>query len=222
MGAICGRGKNCNQSAYAAKVHRHISLVQIVAQVCSVQDLSFNRESNNETSPLYVVLLCTIPAIAFITALYIIASCLCLRVVRGLDGNIGSSNLSPAELPDAQSSALHLTHPTPGECQVVWRLSSLAWTDALSLPQYLEKSAYLTTVPLARDRVMTNWILTDKNLPPGQRPILCSCETFRKRAFISDRDGNVSEKIYPWCCQCILQSSITASWIWLSPDERVV
>lgn len=109
--------------------------------------------------------------------------------------NMDSSDLSPAELPDARSSALHLIHPTPGECQVVWKLSSLAWTDALSLPQYLEESAYLTTVPLARDGKMTNWILTDKNLPPGQRPILCSCETFRKRAFISDRDGNLSEKI---------------------------
>lgn len=41
---------------------------------------------------------------------------------------------------------------------------------------------------------MTSWILTDKNLPPDQRPILCSCETFRKRAFVSARDGNLSEK----------------------------
>lgn len=108
---------------------------------------------------------------------------------------MGSSDLSQAEIPDAQSSALQLTHPTPGECQVVWKLSSLAWTGALSLPQYLEESAYLTTVPLARDGGMTNWILTDKNLPPDQRPILCSCETFRKRTFLSDRDGNLSERI---------------------------
>ena len=101
----------------------------------------------------------------------------------------------PAALPDARSSFLHLTHPTADECQVVWRLSSLAWTDALTLPQYLEESAYLTTVPLAKNGVMTNWILTDKTLPPGHRPILCSCETFRKRAFVSDRNGNLSEKI---------------------------
>lgn len=102
---------------------------------------------------------------------------------------------SLAALPDAQSPDLHLSHPTAGECQTVWKLGSLAWTDALSLPQYLEESAYLTTVPLAKDGVMTNWILTDKNLPPDQRPILCSCETFRKRGFISDRDGNLTEKI---------------------------
>lgn len=108
---------------------------------------------------------------------------------------MGSFALSLAALPDARSPILHLSHPTAGECQTVWKLSSLAWTDALSLPQYLEESAYLTTVPLAKDGVMTNWILTDKDLPPDQRPILCSCETFRKRAFISDMNGNLSEKI---------------------------
>ena len=108
---------------------------------------------------------------------------------------MGSLNVSLADLPDARSPDLHLSHPTAGECQTVWRLSSLAWTDALSLPQYLEESAYLTTVPLAKDGAMTNWILTDKNLPPDQRPILCSCETFRKRAFIRASNGNLSEKI---------------------------
>lgn len=109
--------------------------------------------------------------------------------------NMDALDTIPAALPDARSSFLHLTHPTADECQVVWRLSSLAWTDALSLPQYLEESAYLTTVPLAKNGVMTNWILTDKTLPPGQRPILCSCETFRKRAFVSDSNGNLSEKV---------------------------
>lgn len=108
---------------------------------------------------------------------------------------MGSLNVSLAPLPDARSPDLHLSHPTAGECQTIWRLSSLAWTDALSLPQYLEESAYLTTVPLAKDGAMTNWILTDKNLPPDQRPVLCSCETFRKRAFIRASDGNFSEKI---------------------------
>ncbi|KAF6231617.1 hypothetical protein HO173_010149 [Letharia columbiana] len=108
---------------------------------------------------------------------------------------MGSLETSWATLPEARSPVLHLSHPTAGECQTVWKLSSLAWTDALSLPQYLEESAYLTTVPLAKDGVMTNWILTDKTLPPDQRPILCSCETFRKRTFLSDTGGNLSENI---------------------------
>ncbi|KAL9029779.1 MAG: hypothetical protein Q9196_002021 [Gyalolechia fulgens] len=107
----------------------------------------------------------------------------------------GSFDTVLAILPDAWSSDLHLSHPTARECQIVWTLSSQAWADALSLPQYLEESAYLTTVPLARYGAMTNWILTDKTLPPDQRPIICSCETFRKRAFISDVDGSLAENI---------------------------
>ena len=108
---------------------------------------------------------------------------------------MGPLNVPLAALPDARSPDLYLDHPTTGECQTVWKLSSLAWTDALSLPQYLEESAYLTTVPLAKDGGMTNWILTDKRLPADERPILCSCETFRKRAFISDKNGNLTEQI---------------------------
>ncbi|KAL8840006.1 MAG: hypothetical protein Q9170_001490 [Blastenia crenularia] len=109
-------------------------------------------------------------------------------IIDSLDTNL-------ALAPDASSSDLHLSHPTAGECQIVWTYSSQAWIDALSLPQYLEESAYLTTVPLARNGAMTNWILTDKTLPPDHRPVLCSCETFRKRAFISDGNGRPTEKI---------------------------
>ena len=102
---------------------------------------------------------------------------------------MGSLNAS------AQSLDLHLSHPTAEECLSIWKLTSLAWGDALSLPLYLEESAYLTTVPLAKDGGMTTWVLVDKNLPPDQRPILCSCETFRKRSLISDTKGNVAEAI---------------------------
>lgn len=98
-------------------------------------------------------------------------------------------------LPDADSPDIHLSRPTDAECLTIWRLSSLAWRDALTLPQYLEESAFLTTVPLAKDGGMTIWILVDKNLPPGQRPILCACESFRKRAFLNTRDGEPTETI---------------------------
>ena len=107
-----------------------------------------------------------------------------------------TSSLSiSSDLPPAQSPYLHLSHPTPGECLTIWNLTSLAWTDALTLPQYLEESAYLTTVPLAKDGGMSLWILVDKTLPPDQRPILCSCETFRKRSLVSRGDGSVTEAI---------------------------
>lgn len=58
-------------------------------------------------------------------------------------------------LPDADSPDIHLSRPTDAEWLTIWRLSSLAWRDALTLPQYLEESAFLTTVPLAKDEDMT-------------------------------------------------------------------
>jgi hypothetical protein len=98
-------------------------------------------------------------------------------------------------LPDANSPELHLSHPTPDECVKIWTGNSASWRDSLTVPVYLEESLFLTTVPLAKDGGMTNWVLVDKNLPPGRRSILCSSESFRKRALTSDADGNVSDAI---------------------------
>jgi Acetyltransferase (GNAT) family len=42
---------------------------------------------------------------------------------------------------------------------------------------------------------MVSWILTDRNQLPNQRPILASCETFRKRSFVIDQEGQWSENI---------------------------
>ena len=98
-------------------------------------------------------------------------------------------------LPDAQSPSLHLDHPTAEECNLIWKLTSLAWRDALTQSSYLEESAYLTSVPLAKDGGMTLWILVDKDLAPGERPILCSCETFRKHTLLSNTEGNVTKMV---------------------------
>ena len=78
---------------------------------------------------------------------------------------------------------------------MIYSLSFLAWGDALTLPQYLEESAFLTTVPLAKDDGMGVWMLTDKTFAQDQRPILCSCETFRKRAFVTHTKGPFTEVI---------------------------
>ena len=102
-------------------------------------------------------------------------------------------NKSP--LPEAPSSNLYLTHPTSSEFDSIYSLSFQAWGDALTLPQYLEESAFLTTVPLAKDGGMTVWFLTEKTASPNNRLILCSCETFRNRAFVTDRKGHFSETI---------------------------
>ncbi|KKZ62799.1 hypothetical protein EMCG_02842 [[Emmonsia] crescens] len=98
-------------------------------------------------------------------------------------------------LPDALSPSLHLDHPTNAENNVIWMLTSSEWKDALPADIFLEESQYLMTVPLAKDGVMTQWVLVDKNLPLEQRPLLASCETFRKRSWISDKHGNVTEFI---------------------------
>ncbi|OJD18687.1 hypothetical protein AJ78_01302 [Emergomyces pasteurianus Ep9510] len=98
-------------------------------------------------------------------------------------------------LPDALSPSLHLDHPTDAENTAIWRLTSGEWKDALPVDIYLEESLYLMTVPLAKDGGMTQWVLVDENLPLDQRPLLASCETFRKRSWVSDKHGNVSHHI---------------------------
>jgi hypothetical protein len=98
-------------------------------------------------------------------------------------------------LPDSKSLDLSLDHPTPDECVTIWTNTSASWKDSLTIPVYLEESCFLTTVPLAKDGGMTQWVLVDKNLPPDQRHILCSCESFRKRSLTSDSNGVIRDTI---------------------------
>lgn len=93
------------------------------------------------------------------------------------------------------SPNLQLTHPTADECIKIWTETFSSWRDSLTLPLYLKESQFLTTVPLADDGGMTAWILVDKTLAPNHRPILCSCETFRKRSLTSDANGTLQETI---------------------------
>lgn len=104
-------------------------------------------------------------------------------------------SLLDENLPDSNSPDLYLSHPTPDECVKIWTNTSASWKDSLTVPIYLKESLYLTTVPLAKDGGMSTWILVDKNLPPNERPILCSCESFRKQALTSDAAGDVSDTI---------------------------
>ena len=98
-------------------------------------------------------------------------------------------------LPDSQDNSLSLAIPSTDELELIYRLTFEEWGDSLTLPEYLEESGYLTSVPLAENFGMVSWILTDKDKPLNLRPILASCETFRKRAFVTDHNGQVSESI---------------------------
>ncbi|RDW74627.1 uncharacterized protein DSM5745_07289 [Aspergillus mulundensis] len=98
------------------------------------------------------------------------------------------------QLPASTSPSLVLGHPTPAESQHIWGQTSALWKDALTVPQYMEEYAYMLTVPLAREGGITQWILVDSevdddpNESAGRRTVLASCETFRKRALISNAD----------------------------------
>ncbi|KAK3319020.1 hypothetical protein B0H66DRAFT_255041 [Apodospora peruviana] len=99
--------------------------------------------------------------------------------------------------PDVGSPSLILTRPTPAERTKVWTMTHPKWGAALTLDDYLGREVYLTTVPLAKDGGLTQWILTDSTFPPDQRPILSSCESLRKRALSasSSSSGELIEGI---------------------------
>lgn len=96
------------------------------------------------------------------------------------------------QFPDSKS--LSLTHPTEKERIATWELNSVNWSGALSLPAYLRREQFLTTVPVSRDGGLTHWILVDKNDAPDHRPIYASCESLRKRSLLA-HNGAVKEVI---------------------------
>ncbi|KAL2853476.1 hypothetical protein BJY01DRAFT_206756 [Aspergillus pseudoustus] len=98
-------------------------------------------------------------------------------------------------LPDSTSPSLQLSHPTENETTRICNQTSNDWRDALTDSQYLEESAYLLTVPLARNSGITQWILVDQSQPADKRTVLASCETFLKRALIRDAYGESEEVI---------------------------
>lgn len=78
--------------------------------------------------------------------------------------------------------ALVLATPTPEERRQVWVQTHAMWGTALTLDDYVDREAYLTTVPVARDSGISHWILTDGRQAANARPILSSCESLRKHA----------------------------------------
>ncbi|KAH7238403.1 hypothetical protein BKA59DRAFT_514689 [Fusarium tricinctum] len=96
-------------------------------------------------------------------------------------------------LPSVSSPSLILTHPTDSERERVWKGTHPHWGPALSMDDYIAREYNNLEAPLARDGGVTSWILTDGNLKPGDRPLLSSCETYKKRALVSNKDGHVRD-----------------------------
>lgn len=105
------------------------------------------------------------------------------------------SSTEPSFLPSASSPNLVLTQATPSERERVWALHHRKWGGILTQEQYIAREAYLRNVPLQKNGGITHWILTDSSKPPDQRPILASCDTYRKRALSCTPSGSLSEGI---------------------------
>lgn len=88
---------------------------------------------------------------------------------------------------------LILTNPTTGERTQAWKGTHQLWGTALTLEGYLEREQRQLDIPLAKDGGLTNWILTEKEGKPDERPVLSSCETLKKRCLVRQADGTIKE-----------------------------
>lgn len=99
-------------------------------------------------------------------------------------------------LPNISDASVCLASARKDEQLHTWNFTHGPWSSGLPLELYLEREAYLLTVPLARDGGLSPWILTDSSVSPENRPILSTCETIRKRALYRDpADGQVKDVV---------------------------
>ena len=101
---------------------------------------------------------------------------------------------SLADLPSSDSPSLGLVQATDKEKEKTFRLNGASWRGALCISDYLEREAHLGEQFLTRDGGITYWILVDTTLKADKRPILASCETLRKRAWIA-KSGKIEEVV---------------------------
>ena len=64
----------------------------------------------------------------------------------------------------------------------------------MPLSMYLRRETHLENQAFTKDGGITFWILVDSTLPPNGRPILGSCESFRKRALVA-RAGKLEDAV---------------------------
>ncbi|KAK9234679.1 hypothetical protein V1525DRAFT_42130 [Lipomyces kononenkoae] len=94
-------------------------------------------------------------------------------------------------LPSADSPDLVLVPAPPEERLECSRLHSVAFKGSLDIQTYIARKNHLSQQHLTRDG-LTCWVLVERNKPPGQRTILSSCETYRKKGFLA-YEGNVED-----------------------------
>ncbi|CAL5873348.1 uncharacterized protein PFLUO_LOCUS7619 [Penicillium psychrofluorescens] len=94
-------------------------------------------------------------------------------------------------LPPGDSPDLILVPATPEERIASLKLNSVAWAGPLDLKTYIAREDHLFSQRLTRDG-LTCWILVDRTQPEGQRTILSSCESYRKKALLA-HDGQVED-----------------------------
>ncbi|EEH06784.1 conserved hypothetical protein [Histoplasma capsulatum G186AR] len=102
---------------------------------------------------------------------------------------MGSSDCS---MPLSDSADLTLVVPTPAERIECLKANSREWKGVLDADQYVQRENHLMNQDMTKDGAMTLWILVDRHLPPDNRPILSSCESFSKRAWLA-HDGKVEQ-----------------------------
>ena len=138
----------------------------------------------------------------------------------------GSTSSLPAPsitaTPGERSNNIHfttLTNPTVAEKLRTWTATHPQWGGALSLQGYVDREQHLTTIPLARNGGLTQWILVDRDsdttledagtknrtqpvsrddasdqLHPNtiKRAILSSCDALTKKVLVRSSINSIS------------------------------
>lgn len=94
-----------------------------------------------------------------------------------------------ASYPDSKAPNLIIATPSAEEEHATRLLNETEWRGALTCDQYLAREIYMESAPLAADGGKRSWILTEDGLAPGERPILSSCETWKKRTLHNEQDS---------------------------------
>ena len=102
---------------------------------------------------------------------------------------------STEALPPSKSPQLALLHPTYEETIAIWNLNGQVWRGRLSMEAYIRRDQHLADQALTRNGGITSWILTDTTKTPNARPILSSCESIKKQAYVKRGNEEVREVI---------------------------